>query len=103
MYLTNSKIVSLSKYGKEGVIVFLLTYALYSNLPWPFEHFQSNWHSFSFIRIFTVISLKIILGFIGSYIALYLIYQMCMKLQSTWLLERQVGWVHILWIFISFR
>ena len=88
MYLTNSKIVSLSKYGKEGVIVFLLTYALYSNLPWPFEHFQANWHSFSFIRIFTVISLKIILGFIGSYIALYLIYQMCMKLQSTWLFRK---------------
>ena len=83
MYLTTSKIISLSKYGKAGIIVFLLSYVLYSNLPWPFEHFQANWHSFSFIRIFTVISLKIILGFIGSYIALYLLYQMCTKLQST--------------------
>ena len=90
LYLTNFQIMSMRKYGKITITAFLLIYILYSNLPWPFEHFQANWHNFSFIRIGTVISLKIILGFIGSYVALFLIYQIYLKLQSTWLF-RQAG------------
>lgn len=88
LYLTNSQIMSMYKYGKMAIIAFLLIYIIYSNLPWPFEHFQANWHSFSFIRVGTVISLKIILGYIGSYAALFLIYQMYLKLKSTWLFSQ---------------
>lgn len=103
VYLTSFQILYFSKFIKVGVIVFLLTYIVYSNLPWPFEHFQANWYNFSFISIETVISLKVFLGFLGSYVVLLLIYQILPRIQATCFFGRLVEWEHILWIFISYR
>lgn len=93
VYLTGFQIIFFSKYSKVGIVAFLLTYIVYSNLPWPFEHFQANWHNFSFIHIGTVISLKVFLGFLGSYVALVLIHQMLPRIHDTWLFRqaKQMG------------
>lgn len=64
VYLTGFQIIIFNKYSKLGIVAFLLTYIVYCNLLWPFEHFHANnWHNFSFIHIGTVISLKIFLVF----------------------------------------
>lgn len=64
------------KYWKWGLVLFLASYIAFSNMPWPPEDFWYDYHHQSILRLVVNDGLKMVLGIIGSYLALVLMYKL---------------------------
>ena len=71
------------KYWKWGLVLFVASYIAFSNMPWSPEDFWYDYHHQSILQLVVNDSLKIILGVIGSYLALIFLYKLLPYMKET--------------------
>lgn len=87
-YVKKGILIKVASHWKTVTSIFVIAYLLFSYMPWPPEDFWYNFHEQPFIRLAVNDSLKLVLGFSGSFVSLALIHKYLPSIQGTWIFRR---------------
>lgn len=85
VYMKHTQITKLVHYWKVALLGFLIVYWIYNNLPWPLGSIDSGWRSFTPMHVITIALLRLILGFLGSYLTLIAVYFILPYVRNLWI------------------
>lgn len=71
------------RYWKVAFVLFIAVYVAFSNMPWPPEDFSYDWRHQSLLQLILNDGLKLVLGILGSYLFLILLYRGMVFLRRT--------------------